>query len=213
MIKRLLRSNLIWRLTGLTYVTAVIATHGQYVSKNDYLKRGKDEMTIFSSYFNSETTVIEFGSGLGKNLFGIADMIKFGYGIDVNPLYIRIANHLKKYYGFKNLEFISYDGTHFPKIPKVDVVFEKGVFERIPKSQVKIYISELKNKYLSDDGIIILYFLMDRAKGSEFTKKLGDDAYFFWSSSEVNQLLEESNLDPIRIINIEFADFYICKLK
>jgi len=191
MLKRLLRSNFVWRLTGLIYPTAVIATHGSYVSKDDYLKAGKNEMAIFYQYFNSESIVLEFGCGLGKNLFGIADKIKLGYGIDVNPFYIRIANRLKKYYDIKNLEFICYDGTHFPQLPKVDIILEKGVFERLPKTSVKNYIKNLKNNYLAENDIAILYFLMDRAKYSEFTKRLGNEAYVFWNESEITQILEE----------------------
>jgi len=213
MIKRLLRSYVIWRLTGLTYATAIIATHGKYVAKDKYLREGKREMSIFSPYFNSQSSVIEFGCGPGKNLFGIADKIKLGYGIDVNPLYIRIANRLRKHSHINNIKFISYDGNHFPQIPKADIVFEKGVFERIPESQVKKYINELKYNYLSDNGIMILYFLMDRAKRSKFTKKLGDDAYIFWNDLQINQLLEQCNLYTISIINGEFADFYVCKSK
>jgi len=213
MIKELLRTKLIWRLTGLTYPTAVIATLGHYVSKDNYLRGGKEEMPIFSQYFNSQSIVIEFGCGLGRNLFGIADKIKFGYGIDVNSLYIRIANRLKKHYNIQNIKFLSYDDTHFPRLPKADIILEKHVFERIPKSQVRIYINELKDNYLSEDGIMILFFLMDRAKGGELTKRLGDEAYVFWNNSEINQLLEKFSLESIRIISDGVADYYVCKLK
>jgi len=213
MIKRIIRSNIVWRLTGLTYFTAVIATHGGYVSKNKYFMDGKRDMSIFLPYFNSQSSVIEFGCGLGKNLFGIADKIKFGYGIDINPLYIRIANRLRKYFRINNIKFISYDGEHFPQLPKADIVFEKSVFERIPRSLVKKYINELKFNYLSDNGVMILFFLMDRAKGSEFTKRLGDEAYIFWSGLQINQLLEQCNLYTISIISVKEADFYVCKSK
>ena len=77
MIKELLRTKLIWRLTGLTYATAVIATFGHNVSRDNYLRSGKEEMSIFSQYFNSQSIVIEFGCGPGRNLFGIADKIKY----------------------------------------------------------------------------------------------------------------------------------------
>jgi len=213
MIKKLLRTKLIWRLTGLTYATAVIATVGHNVSKDNYLRWGKEDMSMFSQYFNSQSIVIEFGCGLGRNLFGIADKIKFGYGIDVNPLYIRIANRLKKHYNIQNIKFLSYDGTHFPRLPKVDIILEYHVFERIPKNQVRIYVNELRDNYLSEDGIMILFFLMDRAKGSGLTKRLGDGAYVFWNNSEINQLLEKLNLESIRIISDEVADYYVCKSK
>ena len=35
---------------------------------------------------------------------------------------------------------------------------------------------------------------MNRAKGSEFTKRLGDEAYIFWNESEITQLLKDSGL-------------------
>lgn len=135
-IKCILSSNIAWYLTGLTYATAVIATNGGYLPKKRYINVGKGEMKIFSSYLNRNKTVLEFGCGPGKNLFGIADLVKIGYGIDVNPRYIRLAMKLAKKYNFNNLHFIKYDGINFPDIPKADLIFEKGVFERLDKTIV-----------------------------------------------------------------------------
>ena len=50
----------------------------------------------------------------------------------------------------------------FPTIKNIDIIFEKGVFERIPREKVEYYIKSLKDNYLRSDGIMILYFLMDR---------------------------------------------------
>ena len=136
-IKGVLSSKFVWRLTGLTYTTAVIATNGSYLSKMRYVNIGKEEMKIFSSYLNKDKTVLEFGCGLGKNLFGIANLVRMGYGIDINALYIRLAEKFAKKYNLNNLKFLKYDGLNFPDIPTVDLVFEKGVFERIDKTLVK----------------------------------------------------------------------------
>jgi hypothetical protein len=43
---------------------------------------------------------------------------------------------LAKKYNFNNLHFIKYDGINFPDIPKADLIFEKGVFERLDKTIV-----------------------------------------------------------------------------
>lgn len=147
-LRKILGTKIVWKLTGITYTTSVIATHGHFLSRKDYLLAGKQEMSILLSYFSNSKIVMEFGCGPGKNLFGIADKIAYGFGIDINGLYIRLAKKLAVKYAIKNLRFIKYDGTQFPEIGKVDIVLEKGVFERIPKSLVSIYISELKKKYL-----------------------------------------------------------------
>lgn len=210
MYKKFLGSTFIWRLTGLTYCTAVIATHGAYVNKNDYLKCGIDEMSSLSKYFDKSKTVLEFGCGLGKNLFGVSENIKFGYGIDINGLYIQWANRLKNTYKISNLSFIKYDGVNFPSIPPVDIIFEKGVFERLSKTKVRNYIKLLKEKYLKDNGFLILYFLMEKAKGTSFTKRLGDDAYVFWSDNEIGELLDELNLRITEVQEWGVARVYIC---
>ena len=123
-----------------------------------------------------------------ENLFGISNAIKAGYGIDINSLYIHIAKKLAKKYNFYNLYFLQYNGIEFPDIPKIDVIFEKGVFERLNKTMVATYVKRL-SEYLNKNGIIILYFLMERVKGTEFTKRLGDSAYVFWNHDEIESLL------------------------
>lgn len=212
-IENVLRSDTLWRFTGLTYPTAVIATHGRYVSKAEYLIAGKNEMSVLFQYFDQSSTVIEFGTGPGKNLFSLAEKINFGYGIDINYLYLRLANKLKGYYGFSNISFIKYDGFNFPTIPKVDIVFEKGVFERLSKDRVKFYVEQLRRKYLKDNGFLILYFLMNRAMGTIFTKRLGDEAYVFWNQSEIKVFLDNAGLKINDTISLDFSDFYICTSK
>ena len=110
--KRILSSNFIWRLTGLTYRTAIIATHGTYVNVQKYIIEGKHGMLLLAKYFDSSKNVLEFGCGPGKNLFGISDKIKAGYGIDINSGYIRIANKIKNKYHIENLIFMKYNGPN-----------------------------------------------------------------------------------------------------
>ena len=210
--KKILSTKLVWTLTGITYATAVVATHGSYIQKKDYINIGKNEMSLISKYFNKEKVVLEFGCGPGKNLFGISDNIKIGYGIDINSLYLRHARKLAEKYGFKNLQFLKYDSINFPiNLPMFDVIFEKGVFERINKNLVSLYIGKLVS-YLNSDGFIIIYFLMERAKGTKFTRKLGDSAYTYYNQNEISNMLSKHNLIIKEILNIEYADFYVCQL-
>lgn len=209
-LKKILSSRIIWRLSGITYATAIVATNGHYLSYYDYRYVAEDSMSVLFR-FDKEKTVLEFGYGPGKNLFAIADKINLGIGIDINGLYIRLAKRLSKKYGIKNLQFMKYNGIKFPDLGKVDIVFENGVFERIDKPLVSYYIGQLKQRYLKDKGIMILYFLMERAKGTEFTRKLGDSSYVFWEDEEIKKLLERNGLKLKEILNYDFADFYICE--
>ncbi|MEM3795529.1 MAG: methyltransferase domain-containing protein [Thermoprotei archaeon] len=195
MIKeRVLSSIFVWRLSGVSYRTSVIATHGFYVPKEKYLEETKNQMLPLLKYFNNIDRVLEFGCGIGGNLIGISDNIKEGLGIDINPLFIFQANKLKKMAGKKNIDFISYDGKKFPMMGKFNSIYSIGVFERIPKNIVVSYIRSLKN-YLYENGRMMIYFLSERAKGTIFTKRLGENAYVYWTRKEVEQLIKELNLE------------------
>ncbi|MGC8483939.1 MAG: hypothetical protein ACP5OE_09890, partial [Thermodesulfobium sp.] len=97
-----------------------------------------------------------------------------------------------------------------PEITMFDVILEKGVFERLDKSVVAFYIAKL-TEHLKPEGVIILYFLMKRARGSEFTKRLGESVYTYWSHDEILQLLKGAKLNATKVINDQYADFYICR--
>ena len=53
-VRKLLNTRIIERLSGLTYSTAIIATHGYYLSPNDYIHAGEDEMSILFSYLDKQ---------------------------------------------------------------------------------------------------------------------------------------------------------------
>ncbi|MEM3846865.1 MAG: methyltransferase domain-containing protein [Candidatus Parvarchaeota archaeon] len=196
MIKeKILSSKLIWRLSGLSYRTAVIATRGSYMPKELYLYRSKNQMQQLSKYFNDTKRALEFGCGIGGNLLGVSDSIKEGVG-DINPLFIRQANKLKKLAGKKNIYFISYDGKIFPTLGKFNTIFSIGVFERIPKKEVIYYLTNL-NEYLDKDGVMMLYFLSERVKKTQFVKRLGENSYVYWSQSDIMDFVKQLNLEII----------------
>lgn len=172
MLKKLRSTNILWRMSGLTYPTAVIATNGYYVDREKLIQIGKEENKTLLQYLNKSDTILEFGSGIGKNLIALSDFINVGCGININPYYCRIARKLAARFGVKNLLFYHYDGSSFSDLPKFDIVYENGVFERIPKNLVAKYVRALKENFLADRGKMILYFLRENAKRIGFTDRL-----------------------------------------
>lgn len=209
MFKKLLSSNFTWRISGLTYPTAVIATNGYYVDKQKLIQIGREENNTLLQYFDKSDTMLEFGSGIGKNLIALSNYINFGYGIDINPHYCRIARKLTKRFGINNLQFYQYDGSNFPSLPKFDIVYENGVFERISKNLVAKYVGALKENFLADRGKMILYFLREDAKRIGFTKRLGDSAYFFWTKDEIVNMTTNLGLKEIDSQTWPMAYVYI----
>jgi hypothetical protein len=96
------------------------------------------------------------------------------------------------------------------QIPTVDLIFELNVFERLEKSLVEKYVKNLIT-YIKPKGLIILFFLTVRARGTQFTKRLGDSAYVFWSNDEIEKLLKGIKLDIKEVKPWDVADIYICE--
>ena len=193
-LKKILASQTVWNLSGLSYTTAVIATHGSYVSRSDYLVQCSRQMKLLEPYFDGSNVILEFGCGIGGNTISASKRASRAYGVDINSHYIKIAKKMASEAKVSNVEFISYDGIDLPPIKeRPDTVFSIGVFERIPKTEVESYI-HLLSKSLAPKGKLILYFLTKRAEGSQFTERLGDNAYTFWTESELKKLMTDLSL-------------------
>ena len=212
MIKKLLSSMFVWKLTGISYVTAVIATSGKYMPPSEYVVSGRTNVIDFAEDLRNKR-VLELGCGLGRNLFALSNVIKEGVGIDINRGYVRIATKLAKKYGFHNVSCISYDGQNLPELGKFDAIMEIGVFERLPKAYVKELLLKLREAYAIDGTQFILYFLTSRAKGTEFTKRLGDEAYIYWDDGEVRDILSSLGIEIERVLQWKYANVYIGSLR
>ena len=187
--KRILRSDFVWRLAGLTWYTAVRATRGRYLSKVDYLNESAEKTSALNLPLPAKN-VMEFGSGLGGNLISIAKSMELGIGIDINPLFVHKANRLSRKFNFNNLTFLSYDGSNFPSLPKFDLIFSVNVFERIKKDIVLDLIPKIVSLG-NEDCTYVLFFLNENAQRTEFTKLLGDDSYVYWSHDELLDLFSK----------------------
>ena len=189
LIRKELRSDLAWRLTGLTYPTAVLATSGSVRTVSDYLAFCRAQMEPLLQYFPSQGHCLEFGSGLGGNSLAVARSGRCVLGLDVNPFYTRIATRIARRYDVKNTDFQTYDGRAIPQIGFApNVVFSIGVFERLPHRQVADYISTIAGLE-HRGGIFISYFLSPAALDTTFVRLLGREAYKPWTREEVEQVL------------------------
>ena len=197
--KRILRSDFVWRLAGLTWYTAVRATRGHYLSKVDYLSESTEKTSALNLPLPAKN-VMEFGSGLGGNLISIAKSIKLGIGVDINPLFVHGAKRLSRKFNCNNLTFLSYDGSNFPSLPKFDLIFSVNVFERIKKDVVRDLIPKIVSLG-SEDCIFVIFFLNENAKETEFTKLLGNDAYVYWSHDELLGLFSKYDM------NVEISEW------
>lgn len=194
MIRRILRSNFVWRISGINLYSAIYATKGSLQTLNSYLELCKGESDFIKPFLTKDSVVLEFGSGLGGNLLSMSEYIKEGYGIDINSRYVHLANKIKNKLNARNISFKSYDGNTFPDFSnKFDIIFSMNVFERIPKRNVEFYIMNLE-RLMKDKGRMFLFFLNKSAINTTFVKRLGVDAYVFWSKQEISTLCESLGL-------------------
>lgn len=189
-VQRLLRSNLAWRLSGLTLPTAILATSGRVRTVSDYLDLTRRQMKLLSSQVEFKGHVLEFGSGLGGNLIAIRDRLIDGIGLDINRSFLSHARALARIAGASNLQFVEFDGHVFPFPERsFDCIFSIGVFERLPRSRVRQYVTSFSG-LLKPGGVCALYFLSDIAMATTFSNLLGRDAYVTWRPDEVTGLVK-----------------------
>lgn len=194
-LREVLRSQLVWKMTGLTYPTAVYATNGCIRTRSDYLDFCRSQMEPLLPFFPHDCTVLEFGSGLGGNLMAVSRLASVAFGLEVNQLYVRMASRIAQSLGKTNVTFQTYDGRILPKFPfTLDLIFSIGVFERLRHDEVANYITQLKT-LLRPGGVTLLYFLSAQAAETTFVRRLGADAYSSWDKDEVRSLLKSCGIE------------------
>lgn len=211
--RRLLRSNAVWRLSGLTYTTAVRATRGRYVTPNDYLKDCKTQMTFLLPYIEPSMSVLELGCGIGGNLLALSPSFSEGLGLDTNPGYLRQGRRLAAKTGITNVSFSVYDGLNLTSLKvRPQVAFSIGVFERLTYTHVTSLVRQLLSA-VPTGGLLAIYFLAERARNSKFSELLGSDAYVYWTGSDVQRLINElpGRLSTVEMVSWEFADVYVLR--
>ncbi len=98
--------------------------------------------------------VLDFGCGSGRFSYWIAPRVRRVVGLEVTPEMIELA---ERYHTEKNVEFMLYDGVHFPVFPYFfDIILSVGVLQTLKGDLLGRTLSGLA-QYLKRDGK--LYFI------------------------------------------------------
>ncbi len=86
-------------------------------------------------------TIVDFGCGGGRIAYWIAPQVRKVIGLEVTPEMIELA---EKNRTLENIEFILYDGVHFPPLPSpVDLVLSIGVLKILKGDLLKKTVLQL----------------------------------------------------------------------
>jgi len=127
--------------------------------------------------------VLDFGCGSGRLSYWIAPMVKKVIGLEISPEMIDLAERNRT---ARNVEFMLYDGVHFPVFPyPFDLVLSVGVLQVIKGELLTSTLSSLA-QYLKKDGTLtIIEHVSDSPKVGRRSLKEYLDAF---GSSEMECL-------------------------
>ena len=97
--------------------------------------------------------VLDFGCGSGRISYWVAPQVRRVFGLEVTSEMIQLAEQNRT---SKNVEFVLYDGTHFPVLPSpVDLVISVGVLQIMRGESLKRTVTQLA-QYLQPGGKMVL---------------------------------------------------------
>ena len=95
--------------------------------------------------------VLDFGCGSGRISYWVAPRVKKVVGVEITPEMIDLAERNRT---ARNVEFVLYDGVHFPIFPfPFDLIISVGVLQTIKKELLKNTLSGLA-QYLKKGGMV-----------------------------------------------------------
>lgn len=192
-----LSSQRAWDATGLSLPSAMIATRGGLRTFQGYLAESRSQMAPVIPFVTHQKTVLELGCGLGGNLIVLSSHAGRGIGVDVNRRYLRLAEGLARRAGRHNTSFLRYDGVTVPlRRGTIDVSVCYGVFERLEHALVQALVGQLY-RVTKPGGMARLFFLTNRARGTNFARFLGEDAYHFWDDAAAAEMCCKVGWTPI----------------
>ena len=192
LIQKLLQTRLAWRLSGLMYWSACLATKGKIMDKKSLLSHCENEIKFLFPHLQTTDKVLEFGCGMGGNVIAVSPHTAEVTGVDINPFFVKRARSLAKSAGRENCRFISYEGGRLPFWDgEFDVVYTWAVFERIPKPMVAEYLRDF-SRILKPGGRVSVYMLRKNAAETDFVDLLGDDIYVYFEKDEAEQFMKDA---------------------
>jgi SAM-dependent methyltransferase len=101
--------------------------------------------------------VLDYGCGSGRISYWIAPRVRKVVGLEITSEMIDLA---RKNRTAENVEFVVYDGIHFPAFPYLfDLILSVGVLQTMRREMLKKTMSQLA-QYLKDGG---RFYLIEQA--------------------------------------------------
>ncbi len=148
--------------------------------------------------FRGDEIVLDFGCGSGRFSYWIAPRVKKVVGLEVTTEMIDLA---EKHRTCENVEFILYDGSHFPVFPYFfDIMLSTGVLCILKRELLKDTVSNLA-QYLKKDG---RFYLIEQASDNPKVERPKVEEYL--------QAFKESNLECLRHYPIRNGRWWILYL-
>jgi SAM-dependent methyltransferase len=117
--------------------------------KNDYIDLLQKMALEKVLELRGDETVLDFGCGSGRLSYWIALKVKKVVGLEITPEMIELA---EKNRTAQNVEFMVYDGLHFPVFPiPFDLILSVGVIQIMKGELLKRTLSSLA-QYLKKGG-------------------------------------------------------------
>jgi ubiquinone/menaquinone biosynthesis C-methylase UbiE len=121
--------------------------------KNQYIDFLQKKALEEALRIKGDEVVLDFGCGSGRFSYWIAPKVRKVVGLEVTPEMIDLA---EKNRSVENVEFMVYDGIHFPVITYLfDIIVSVWVLQYMDMERLKSTVSELA-RYLKPGGRVCL---------------------------------------------------------
>jgi len=142
--------------------------------------------------------VLDFGCGSWRIAYWIAPKVKRVVGLEVTPEMIDLA---ERHRAPKNVEFMAYDGIHFPVVPyPFDIILSVWVLQYVEGEKLKKTVSELA-QCLREDGKL---YLIEQASDNPKVERPKVEEYL--------QVFKESNLECLQYYPIRNGRWWMLYL-
>ena len=106
--------------------------------------------------------VLDFGCGSGRFSYWMAPKVKRVVGLEITPEMVDIAKENRT---VENVEFVVYDGIHFPSFPYLfDLILSVGVLQILRGESLKNALSSLAQYLKRDGGFCLIEQASDNPK-------------------------------------------------